>query len=181
MLCPIPATGEKPDMKVDLCREIKGEMLSRNTLEMFIDDYDTYEETPLLSRFKQMDFVREHMRGDALLFLVNFACFYLNQIILYANARLSSEEREQFLIFLRFDAEERDPEYYGCLIPRFLYTKKEGLFRNLMRCLDKNSLETFPDLKRVFERLGLIDAFEFCTSVDGRFLYAVPVFLKRKV
>jgi len=122
--------------------------------DMFIRDYDTFEEIPLISRYRHLAFLNGKIeKKDTQFFLLNAAVFLLNNIDLYAKHRLSPSEYREFFVCLTFsDLDEIDT--LGYAIPNFFVTRKMELLK-FLRITDPDSAKDTDTLRSAFDRCGL--------------------------
>lgn len=160
----------------DLCNKI-ARAESIKDFDVFIRDYETFEEIPLISRLRRLSSLKAAIGSDGIQdFLINFAFFYMNNIVIHAAKQLRADELSGFFVCLTFPRLDNIDEF-GCCIPNFLVTRKAHLFEFLKNVESNEVISEYPLLKSSFERIGIISSFRFAKTVvcDDMFrLYAIP-------
>jgi len=118
-----------------------------DNLDLFIRDYETFDEIPLLSREQHLKIIdglfSSNLIQDS---LINLSLFYLNNIYLHAKTRLDAVQFDNFFACLTFDLS--DKEFWGFYVPNILVTRKIS-FSNLCLTLRKTTL---PGKKALYLR-----------------------------
>ena len=133
--------------------------------DIFIKNYQTFEEIPLVSRYEHLDiFKKKIKREDLQSFLINTAFFLLNNIEFYAKNKLSSQEYNSFFICITFsDLEEASS--LGYVIPNLFVTRKKDLLCFLKTSKELN-LDEFNMLSSAFDQCGLKYSFDFIKTIN---------------
>lgn len=128
----------------DLIKQFYDNILYPNQiadLDIFISDYESYEEIPILNRLYQAKFLESFMDKENIsMFLYEFAKFYVDVIISYANKKLSPQELNSFFIAITYIDPEDCISEYGICIPNILVSKKKQLFKKVI----DRSMINFP-------------------------------------
>lgn len=133
--------------------------------DIFIKDYQTFEEIPLVSRYDHLKFLNDKIKKkDIQFFLVNIAFFLLNNIELYAKNRLSPVEYEDYFACITFSGLD-DINTYGYAIPNFFVTRKKELLR-FLKIGQRDSIDGFDLVKSAFIQCGLINTFSFIKTIS---------------
>lgn len=165
-------------------KDIYRELIQKESLDnlsIFIKDYETFEEIPLVSRYKHLDFIYSYIeKKDIQSFLLSLSYFYLINIKCYAKKHLTPSELSNFFICLTFNNFE-DLRDIGYCIPNFFVTKKLDMFDFLNICDSKAVIEDYLLLESAFRKTGLINTFNFIKTVsiqeqseDTIRIYAIP-------
>jgi len=138
-----------------------------DNLDLFIRDYETFDEIPLLSReqhLKIMDgLFASNLIQDA---LINLSWFYLNNICFHAKSKLDEAQFDNFFACLTFDLSDKD--FWGFYVPSILVTRKISLFKFVLDLEKNSSSGGKSDLFSSFVNLGLENSFVFCRSTDNK-------------
>jgi hypothetical protein len=148
-------------------------------LDIFIEDFETYEEIPFVSRIHRLCRLREMFSNEEVqLFLVNCSIFILNNIAQHARKNLEASDSSSFFACLTFFEDEIEED--GYTIPNFLVTRKLRLF-DFLRERPEISPENLPPLLgNAFLDIGAGKTFRFVKTitpdVSGDFsrIYAIP-------
>lgn len=159
---------------------IKKENISN--LDIFLKDFETFEEIPLVSRLDNIRNLENIFSGeDIQFFLINSSIFIMNNILQHAKKKLDVPDSLNFFTCLTFpDMDEI--EDMGYVIPHFLVTRKSGLFDFLHRG-NESALESLhPVLSKAFLDVGAGKSFRFIKIItkdnvygDVTRIYAVPI------
>jgi len=134
-------------------------------LDVFIRDYQTFEEIPLVSRYEHLKFLNEKIKQeDFQVFLINIAFFLLNNIELYAQNRLLPEEYKDYFICITF-SDFDEISTFGYVIPNFFVTRKKELL-NFLKINQYNPLDGIGSVKSAFSKCGLVNEFKFIKTVS---------------
>ena len=126
---------------------------------IFIDNYNTFEEIPLISRYDHLNFLSKMVqKEDFQPFLINTANFLLNNIDLYAKNVLTIEEYENYFICITFYDFE-DINEFGYVIPNFFVTRKKNIL-GFLKNQEYSSSDGINFITSAFEQLGL-NSFHF--------------------
>jgi hypothetical protein len=134
-------------------------------LDVFIKDYQTFEEIPLISRYQHLAFLDGKVKKEYVqLFLINVAFFLLNNIELYARSNLSVEQYMNYFVCITF-SDIDDNDACGYAIPNILVTRKSELFRSL-NVIRSDSFAGFDRIRIAFDQCGLTHAFKLVGTVS---------------
>lgn len=134
-------------------------------LDLFINDYQTFEEIPLISRYAHLDFLLGTVRREDIQFyLINIATFLLNNIELYARNKLAPAEYKNYFVCVTF-VDLDDIDSVGYSIPNFLVTRKKELLSFLGKGGRASSRE-IGFLALALEQCGLKSKFKFFKIVS---------------
>lgn len=135
-----------------------------SNFNIFIDDYKTFEEIPLISRYEHLSFLSKIIpKEDFQFFLINTAVFLLNSIDLYAKNVLSLEEYKKYFICITFYDFE-DIGEFGYVIPNFFVTRKKKLL-SFLKNQQCGASENKAFIVSAFTQLGL-DKFRFIELIN---------------
>jgi len=150
-------------------------------LDQFIEDFEDFEEIPLVSRYKQLDKLKETLPAEEIqFFLVNSSIFILNTIIQHARVSLSPDDLSHFFACITFPSIDDDIADCGVALPCFLVSRKISLFDFLRLSTPTASTELHPVLGKAFTTANAEQSFTFITKInpdpDGDFtrIYAIP-------
>lgn len=103
-----------------------------DNLGVFMEDYETYEEIPIINRLSQVSFINNIINKKELTyFLHQIAVYYVNNILLYAKSQLLKEEFSEFFIAIVYIDMEEDIEDGEVCIPSICVSRKKQLFNFL--------------------------------------------------
>ena len=72
-------------------------------LSIFIKEYSSFEEVPLVTRYSHIDFLNKFIdQEDIQSFLINLGFFLLNNINFYAKKNLLPDEFKEFFVCMTF-------------------------------------------------------------------------------
>ena len=129
-------------------------------LDIYIKDYQSFEEIPLVTRFSSLRFLDELIeKSDFQSILINTAFFVLKNVDLYARSNLSTEEYRNYFICLTFPSLD-DIDVVGYAIPHFFITRKIGLLGFLRFEKNDYTLDVGV-LEDGFKNCGMLNIFSF--------------------
>lgn len=136
-----------------------------NEVSVFFDDYELFEEIPLVSRYKKTSIlIRKLQITDITDILVNAAFFTLNSAMLYAlKKNICTESRFLALSFTDFNLS--NPEEPP--IPHFFIHARESRASFLKRLHSHNVQKNSPEMntiKEAFKKCHLDSIFSFYES-----------------
>lgn len=175
---------KKPRVECIMFKYIYSKLIKKESLDdlsIFIKDYETFEEIPLVSRYSHLDFICSFIeKKDTQAFLLSLSYFYLINIKLYAKKNLTPTELSSFFICLTFNDFE-DLKDIGYCIPNFFVTRKLNMFDFLNTHDNKTIIKDYLLLESAFSETGLINTFGFIKTVTKQKLgediiriYAIP-------
>ncbi|QEY25321.1 Imm15 family immunity protein [Neisseria zalophi] len=131
--------------------------------EELLFDYETFEEPPLINRYTKVKKIAKDIdRKDLNTFLFNLALAHLNNVVLYAKNKLTSEEFANFFICLVYHGDENKVDSgiseFGFYMPTFCVTRKEKQLdiKNQIKKEAIINLENYPIIKKTLTDLNLI-------------------------
>nr|BFD42047.1 hypothetical protein FFPRI1PSEUD_35460 [Pseudomonas sp. FFPRI_1] len=133
-----------------------------NDMDVFFDNYESFEEIPLVSRYSRLKPLKDELSGSgASGFLTGLAVFLLNTL------RLLEVSRSESVFFAVTFTDFEGLEEQGILIPNiFIYPKPASVgFLEKLREND-GGLESreMQEVKRHFSNCGVETAFDFYES-----------------
>jgi len=147
-------------------------------LSIFIKEYSSFEEVPLVTRYSHIDFLNKFIdQEDIQSFLINLGFFLLNNINFYAKKNLSPDEFKEFFVCMTFCNFE-DYEETGYIIPNIFVTRKKGSFSYLKEAKRQYTGDT--NLKQALINCNLLGSFYYLTTEtldedsDILRIYAIP-------
>ncbi|MFD4835861.1 Imm15 family immunity protein [Achromobacter sp. NPDC058515] len=135
-------------------------------LSVFTFEYESYEEFPIVSRYKKVDYIKGVLTSEGVFeFLISLSCFVLRAAIIFAREkrRKASGPILFGISFTGFD----DFDENSFVVPKiFVYPGGGGaeFLRNLIenRCMEESAEMSL--IKRNFDKVGAISNFHFYES-----------------
>lgn len=167
-------------------RDAFEKLLKREKLDelaIFIDDYESFEEFPLISRYTHLATFKKRInigarnenKIDVETALIKFSSLYIDKINCHAKENLNPEDYDNFFCCLTFFYYRKKEYYY---IPHFLISRKKQLFKSLSD--NEISLSSQNYFYPIFAQLNIINSFRYFISKnddpDLNRLYCLPIY-----
>jgi len=159
---------------------------SMDNLDLFLREYDDFDEIPLISRTSHSKIIRslfsESLTQES---LINLSVFYINNIYLHAESKLKKDQFSEFFACLTFDLSDID--FWGFYVPNILVSRKISLFKFILELNENRIFEGKENsLFSSFVNLSLENSFVFCRAKDDDSSsiarqYAIPNFHFRRL
>ncbi|WP_347900849.1 Imm15 family immunity protein [Pseudomonas purpurea] len=134
-----------------------------NDMNVFFSDYESFEEIPLISRYRRLDFLKQEMNEDNIPdFLISFSVFLLNSIKVLST---TTEKNKTFFAITFTNFELLDES--GLIIPNiFIYPNSatENFLDEIQNKHSKNTSRELEKVKRHFSRCTMETIFNFYES-----------------
>lgn len=146
-------------------------------------DYETEEQMPMYYRFEQLDCLDNFIDKDKYdTFFINMAIMYVNQGILHAKHKLSTEEFKNYLIYFAVECSDEHQELFGYQYTQVFFSRKKD---EILKYRTTNSPVALQDTEiydRIKDIIGINDFVCFKTIVEDCTWYDfIPkCFLKTK-
>ncbi|MEN5160721.1 Imm15 family immunity protein [Achromobacter spanius] len=158
-----------------------------NDLSVFTDKYDSYEEYPVISRYKKAEYLKKFVSPDGVFqMLISIANFVLNSAMVYARRNLDKTNGD--ILFAIYFCGFNGYKENLFVVPRiFVFPGAAGL-DFLHKLVNSRGVTSSPEMtliKKNFEEMGIASNFNF---YESRFfdeacgeelvhIYAIPVAL----
>lgn len=123
-------------------------------------DYETYEETPIIDRYYEKDYIKTIIKRDYLTgYLVNMAIMYVNTGLLYAKSKLSEEAFNDYIMYFALDIDDDIDEIKedGFIIPEVYFSRKGKEHLKLHYEMEPVDVSTIKIYQYVKDVIGLSD------------------------
>lgn len=134
-----------------------------NDMSVFFSSYESFEEIPLVSRYRRLDFLKQEMSEDSISdFLIGLSVFLINSI----KALSATEENSDTFFAITFTNFELLEES-GLIIPNIFIYSNSAADELLKKIQNKHNTKTSRELEKVkkhFSRCNMETIFSFYES-----------------
>ncbi|GLO15525.1 hypothetical protein PPUJ20028_41100 [Pseudomonas putida] len=136
-------------------------------LNVFLEEYDTFEEIPIISRYKKLEILKGNLQQtEAADILLNISFFVLNSAMLYMRTKNTKNEKHFIAItYTDFDFENKiEPP-----IPNIFVNPNTTKSSSLEKLKKKQTVEISPEIKLVQERFDACRIRPLFSFYESRF------------
>ena len=136
-------------------------------LNVFLEKYETFEEFPIISRYKKLEILKHNTQNtEAADILLNVSFFVLNSAMLHMRSKnTKNDERLIAITYTDFDfANKTEPP-----IPNLLVNPNTTKSSSLEKLKKKQGKEISPEIKLVQERFDACRITPLFTFYESRF------------
>ncbi|WP_411705594.1 Imm15 family immunity protein [Edaphovirga cremea] len=140
-----------------------------NDMSIYFRDYETFEEIPLFSRYKNISFLRRFTFNEKNKILILKMVDVLRNVKEVSTHYLSSAELDDY--FIGISITEWDYDEYkeiNCLTPNLFLSKRKRWLLSSLELRQKNSIEENL-LKEYLSSLGIMDFDVYVTTKKNDF------------